>query len=173
MCLFKGSFSAVIRGPVSGPITDPPGCPELSPSHVPGYSPSSTFSHPSSSPEAGRQGKSQKSASPLGEVKALKEQLEALQCQVGCSLQYSFNMCSLFWCDEKNLMSTHCCRGKICLMLEPELDGELLHQVVAVCCFSQSIMKHLHITSVDIGSLPYWCPVSTDPDLWRRISDRA
>ncbi|XP_033977341.1 uncharacterized protein si:ch211-153b23.7 [Trematomus bernacchii] len=77
----QGSFSAVIRGPVSGPITDPPECPELLPSHVPGYSPSSTFSHPSSSPEAGRQGKSQKSATPLGEVKALKEQLEALQCQ--------------------------------------------------------------------------------------------
>lgn len=96
MCLFKGSFSAVIRGPVSGPITDPPGCPELSPSHVSGYSPSSTFSHPSSSPEAGQQGKSQKSATPLGEVKTLKEQLEALQCQVGCSLQHSFNMCSLF-----------------------------------------------------------------------------
>ncbi|KAK5864959.1 hypothetical protein PBY51_016158 [Eleginops maclovinus] len=76
----QGSLSAVIR-----PITDPPGCPDLSPSHVSGYSPSSSLFHPSSSPEAGRQGKSQKSTTPLGgskqEIQALKEQLEALQCQ--------------------------------------------------------------------------------------------
>ncbi|XP_029298271.1 uncharacterized protein LOC115015176 isoform X2 [Cottoperca gobio] len=85
----QGSFSAVIRGPVLGPITNPPGGPNLSPSHVSAYNPSSSSFPASSSPGAGRQGKSQRNGNPQGtlggsqqEVHALKEQLEALQCQI-------------------------------------------------------------------------------------------
>ncbi|XP_034400000.1 uncharacterized protein si:ch211-153b23.7 isoform X2 [Cyclopterus lumpus] len=81
----QGSFSAVIRGPVTEPASNPS---DLSPSHVFGYNPSSSPSTASSSPGAGRQGKSQSRSSPLGalgdsqgEVQDLKEQLEALHCQ--------------------------------------------------------------------------------------------
>ncbi|KAK9517920.1 hypothetical protein VZT92_023252 [Zoarces viviparus] len=84
----QGSFSAVIRGPVTGPTTSPPVGPDLSPSHVSGYNPSSSPFTASSSPEAGWQGQSQSRSTPLGalgnpqrEVQDLKEQLEALQCQ--------------------------------------------------------------------------------------------
>lgn len=84
----QGSVSAVIHRPVSGPTTNPPVGPSLSPSHISGCNPSSSFFPASSSPEAGRQGKSQRHSTPLGalgdtqqEVHDLKEQLEALQCQ--------------------------------------------------------------------------------------------
>ncbi|XP_044061493.1 uncharacterized protein si:ch211-153b23.7 isoform X2 [Siniperca chuatsi] len=66
-----------------------PSSPNLSPSHVSGYNPpSSSFFPASSSPEAGREGKSQSSSTPLGalgdsqqEVQDLKEQLDTLRCQ--------------------------------------------------------------------------------------------
>lgn len=77
----QGTFSGEIRGLVP---CNPPGGPDSSPDHVSGFNPSSSFS----SPEAGRQGKSQSSCTPLGalgdsqqEVQDLKEQLEALRCQ--------------------------------------------------------------------------------------------
>ncbi|XP_054452898.1 uncharacterized protein si:ch211-153b23.7 isoform X2 [Anoplopoma fimbria] len=79
----QGSFSAV-----TGPTTNPPVDPNLSPSHASGYNHSSSLFTASSSPEAGRQGKSQSRSTPLGalpdshqEVQDLKKQLEALQCQ--------------------------------------------------------------------------------------------
>lgn len=106
--LLKGSFSAVIRDPASCSTSNPPGGPKLSHSHISGYNPSPSFFSASSSPEAERQGKSQSSGTPLGalgdsrqEVQDLKEQLEALRCQVGCSLKHSIKKkCSHFWCDE-------------------------------------------------------------------------
>lgn len=107
MSLLKGSFSAMIRGAVPCPTSNPPEGPDLSPSHISGYNPSSSFSPASSSPEAGRQGKSQSRSTPLEavgdsqqDVQDLKEQLEALRCQVGCSLQHSIKKCSHFSCDE-------------------------------------------------------------------------
>ena len=90
----KGSFSAVICGPVSCPSSNPPGAPNLLPDH--GYNPSPSFFPAPPGPETGRRGKSQSSSAPPGalgdsrqEVHDLKEQLEALRCQVGCSLQHS------------------------------------------------------------------------------------
>ncbi|XP_068571497.1 TNFAIP3-interacting protein 1 isoform X2 [Cebidichthys violaceus] len=84
----QGSFSAVIRSPVTWPTTSHPVGPDLSPSHVSGYNPSSSLFTASSSPKEGRQGKSLSRSTPLGalgdsqrEVQDLKEQLEALQCQ--------------------------------------------------------------------------------------------
>ncbi|TNN63872.1 hypothetical protein EYF80_025931 [Liparis tanakae] len=84
----QGSFSAVICGPVTEPATNPRVGPYLSPSDVSGYHPSSSLFTASSSPGAGRQGKSQSRSTPLGvlgdsqrEVQDLKEQLEALHCQ--------------------------------------------------------------------------------------------
>ncbi|XP_059202665.1 uncharacterized protein si:ch211-153b23.7 isoform X2 [Centropristis striata] len=80
----QGSFSAVIRSPVSGPTTNPPVGPDLSPTDISGYNPSSSFFPAFSSPEAERQGKSQRSSTPVDsqrEVHDLKEQLEALQHQ--------------------------------------------------------------------------------------------
>ncbi|XP_044220601.1 uncharacterized protein si:ch211-153b23.7 [Thunnus albacares] len=81
----QGSFSAVVRSPVSCPTSNPPEDPELSPS---GYNPSSSFFPASSSSESWPEGKSQSSNTPLGapadsqqEVQDLKEQLEALRCQ--------------------------------------------------------------------------------------------
>ncbi|XP_042349336.1 uncharacterized protein si:ch211-153b23.7 isoform X2 [Plectropomus leopardus] len=82
----QGSVSAVMCSPVSSPSTNPPRGPDLSSSHNSGYSSSSSFFPASSSPEARQQGKSQcTSLGALGvsqqEVKDLKEQLGALQCQ--------------------------------------------------------------------------------------------
>ncbi|KAM9356753.1 LOW QUALITY PROTEIN: uncharacterized protein ABDE67_004341 [Symphorus nematophorus] len=84
----QGSFSAMIRAPMSCPSSNPPDGPNLSPGHVSGYNTSPSFFPASSSPEAGRQGKSQSSSASqeaLGdsrqEVQDLKEQLEALRCQ--------------------------------------------------------------------------------------------
>lgn len=92
--LLKDSCSALIRGPVSCP--NPAGSPNLLPSQVSGYNSSSYFSSACSSPEAGRQGENQSSNTKLGdledsrqEMQDLKEQLEALKCQVSCSLQHS------------------------------------------------------------------------------------
>lgn len=99
MSLLKGSFNTVIRGPVSSPTTNTPVGADLSSSHVSGYNPSSSLFPDSSSQEAGRKGKSPRSSTPLGalrEVQDLKEQLEALQCQVGCSLQHSVKKCLPF-----------------------------------------------------------------------------
>lgn len=105
MSSLKGSSSAVI--PVSCVISNPAGGPNLSPSHASRYNPSSCFSSASSSPEAGRQGENQSSSAQLGalggsrqEVQDLKEQLETLRCQVGCSIQHSIERFSHFWCDE-------------------------------------------------------------------------
>lgn len=112
MSSLKGSSSAVIRGPVSCVISNPAGGPNLSPSHASRYNPSSCFSSASSSPEAGRrepeqQGENQSSSAQLGalggsrqEVQDLKEQLETLRCQVGCSIQHSIERFSHFWCGE-------------------------------------------------------------------------
>lgn len=107
MSSLKGSSSAVVRGPVSCVISNPAGGPNLSPSHASRYNPSSCFSSASSSPEAGRQGENQSSSAQLGalggsrqEVQDLKEQLETLRCQVGCSIQHSIERFSHFWCDE-------------------------------------------------------------------------
>lgn len=84
----QASCSALVRGPVTCPTSNPPGDPNLSPNHVSGYNPSPAFSAGSTSPEAGPQGKSQSSSTPVGalgdsrqEVQDLKEQLEALRCQ--------------------------------------------------------------------------------------------
>ncbi len=105
--LLKGSFGAMVRGPVSCPTSNPPGGPDLSPTHISGYNPSSSFFPASFNPEAGQQGKSQsRSIAPEAvgdsqqDVQDLKEQLEALRCQVGCSLQHSIKKCSHFSCDE-------------------------------------------------------------------------
>ncbi|XP_053180084.1 uncharacterized protein si:ch211-153b23.7 [Scomber japonicus] len=84
----QGSFSTMVRSPVSCPAIDPPEGPDLSPSHVAGYNPSSSFFPASSSSEPWLQGKRQSSSTPLGapgdsqqEVQDLKDQLEALRCQ--------------------------------------------------------------------------------------------
>lgn len=114
----------MIRGPVSCPTSNPPEGPDMSPSHVSGYNHSSSFFPASSNPEAQLQGKSQSSSAPLGapgdsqqEVQDLKEQLEALRCQVGCSPQHSVKNVPISYVVRAELMSTHCCQGKICLML--------------------------------------------------------
>lgn len=142
MSLLKGSFSAVIRDPASCSTSNPPGGPNLSHSHVSGYNPSPSFFPASSSPEAEWQGKSQSSNTPLGalgdsrqEVQDLKEQLEALRCQVGCSLRHGIKKKNpISDVMRAELMSTHCCQGKICLMLKLELDGKLHHQVASLRC---------------------------------------
>lgn len=105
--LLKGSFKAVIRSPASCPTSNPPRGPNLSPSPVSGYNPSSSILPAPSNPEAGWQERSLHGSTPLGalgdsheDVNDLKEQLEALKCQVGCSLQHSIKTFSHFWCDE-------------------------------------------------------------------------
>ncbi|GAA6226336.1 uncharacterized protein LOC108882916 [Lates japonicus] len=84
----QGSFGAAVSDPVSCPTSNTARGPDLSSGHISGYNPSSSFLPVSSSPEAGWQGKSQSSSTPLGalgdsqqEVQDLKEQLEALRCQ--------------------------------------------------------------------------------------------
>ncbi|XP_050928178.1 uncharacterized protein si:ch211-153b23.7 [Lates calcarifer] len=84
----KQGSSAVVSDPVPCPTSNTARGPDLSSSHISGYNPSSSFLPVSSSLEAGWQGKSQSSSTPLGalgdsqqEVQDLKEQLEALRCQ--------------------------------------------------------------------------------------------
>lgn len=122
--LLKGSFSAMVRSPVSCPIINPPEGPDLSSSHVSGYNPSSSFFPASSSSESWLQGKSQSSSTPRGapgdsqqEVEDLKDQLEALRCQVGCFLQHIIKNIAISCVMIAELMSTHCCQGKICFVL--------------------------------------------------------
>lgn len=117
----------MVRSPVSCPAIDPPEGPDLSPSHVAGYNPSSSFFPASSSSESWLQGKSQSSSTPLGapgdsqqEVQDLKEQLEALRCQVGCFLQHSIKNVPISHVMRAKLMSTHCCRGKISSVFQNE-----------------------------------------------------
>lgn len=97
MFSLKGSFTVVSPG----------SCPNIG--HVSGYSPSSSFSTPSLSPEIGWKGKKPSSASlvPLAnnshkEIQDLKEQLVALRCQVGCSLQLRIQTCSYTSTSNKN-----------------------------------------------------------------------
>lgn len=101
--LLKANSSTVIRGPVSCITSNPAGGPNLLPSHATGCNPLSCFSLASPNPEAGWQEESQSSGAQQGalgdsrqEVRDLKEQLEALRCQVGCSLQRSNEKCSHF-----------------------------------------------------------------------------
>lgn len=101
--LLKANSSTVIRGPISCITSNPAGGPNLLPSHATGCSPSSCFSLASPNPEAGWQEENQSSGAQQGalgdsrqEVQDLKEQLEALRCQVGCSLQRSNEKCSHF-----------------------------------------------------------------------------
>lgn len=99
----KANSSTVICGPVSCITSNPAGGSNLLPSHATGCNPSSCFSPASPNPEAGWQEESQSSGAQQGalgdsrqEVQDLKEQLEALRCQVGCSLQRSDEKCSHF-----------------------------------------------------------------------------
>lgn len=96
-------FKAAIYDPVSCPTSNPAGSPNPSPSHAFEYNPSSCFPSASSSPEARRRGgqSSNTKMEALGdsrqEMLNLKEQLEALRCQVGCCLQHSIEKkCSHF-----------------------------------------------------------------------------
>ncbi|XP_034545185.1 uncharacterized protein si:ch211-153b23.7 [Notolabrus celidotus] len=78
----QGSFSAVVRGPVSCLDRNPPG----GSGHFPGYNPSSScFPAPSSQEQKRKSQSSSTQPGALGdshqEVKDLKEQLEALRCQ--------------------------------------------------------------------------------------------
>ncbi|KAF0039464.1 hypothetical protein F2P81_007699 [Scophthalmus maximus] len=77
----QGGFSAE-----PCPSSNPPRGPDLSPSHYSRYNPSSSLFQAPSSPEERWQGKSQSGSTPLGdsprEVQELKEQLDALRCQL-------------------------------------------------------------------------------------------
>lgn len=101
--LLKANSGTVIRGPISCIASIAAGAPNLLPSHATGCNPSSCFSPASPNPEAGWQEENQSSSAQQGalgdsrqEVQDLKEQLEALRCQVGCSLQHSNEKCSHF-----------------------------------------------------------------------------
>lgn len=121
LCLFpsKGSFTTVMRGPALGPGSHP----DLSCGSA--QNPSPSFFPASTSPEAEYQRKGQASSSPLGvlenskqEVHDLKEQLEALRCQVGCSLLHSFQKCVCFYWEESRIDVDSLLPGKDCLMLK-------------------------------------------------------
>ncbi|XP_037318498.2 uncharacterized protein si:ch211-153b23.7 [Pungitius pungitius] len=83
----QGSFGSVTE--VTEPSTNPPVGPDLPPAHGSGYNPSPSLFPASSSLETGPQTQSQSRSIPLGtlgdsrqEVRDLKQQLEALQCQI-------------------------------------------------------------------------------------------
>lgn len=52
-------------------------------------------------------------------------------------------------CDvvRAELMSNHCCQGKIWVRLKLELEGELRHQVVSLCC-SAMCSQHRKLTLI-------------------------
>lgn len=121
MSSLKGSSSAVPHSPVSCVTSNSAGRPNLSHSHASGYNPSSCFTSASPVPLAGHEGQKQSSSAQLGafgdsrqEVQDLKEQLEALRCQVGCLLQLQKRKMFpfLFW-FKAEMMSSHCCQGKM------------------------------------------------------------
>lgn len=146
MSLLKERFHAVVQGLVSCGDSNLPG----SSGHMTGYHPSSPcFPAPSSQEQKRKSQSSSTQPGALGdsqqEVKDLKEQLEALRCQVGCSLFHSIKQCSHFDVKRAGLMSAHCCQGKICSELHTGLEGETHHQVVALCssitCSQLSLKK--------------------------------
>lgn len=100
----------MLGGPESCPTPTAPGGPELASSHIPDRTSPSCLPATSFTPEARLQGKSQSSITPLGapavcqqEVQDLKEQLEALRCQVGGSLQSSIQKCYHFFFDSSRV----------------------------------------------------------------------
>lgn len=125
----QGSFRGAVNGTLSCPTGNPPPGPHLSPSLFSQYNSSSPFLPASSCAEARGLGRSQGTSAPLGdtqqEVQDLKEQLEALRCQVSCSLLTSTKK-NVPTSDgaEAELMSSYCCQGKICLMLRRGLETD-------------------------------------------------